>query len=180
MSLNLAIEHIGEEKFLFLMKNGKRSSILNNFDFESLTLFSLKFVKETIPSLLKKGNFDKIIVEAFKDRGIGFFDVDVNYLKPYDCFYFFFWLKDEIEHWAEMEKQYLSGEPDFEMLSAGISDLDKFGYQNVIDSICDKKRMKDDEVWAKSYGWVFDVQWKSVEENRIQKKLLKARQSKTK
>lgn len=180
MSLNLAIEHIGEEKFMFLMKNAKRSSVLNNFDFESLTMFSLKYVKQIMPTCLKNGNFDKILIEAFRDRGIGFFDVDVNFLNIHDCFYFFFWLKDEMEHWGNMEKEYLSGEPDIELLQAGINELDKFGIMNLIDSIGSKKNLKDEEVWAKSYGWIFDQQWKSVEEARIQRKLAKLRTIKNK
>ena len=57
MSFNLALSKLSEEQFLFLMKNGKRSSILNNFDFESLTEFSFKFVKKRIPELFKSGNF---------------------------------------------------------------------------------------------------------------------------
>lgn len=173
MSFNLALSKLSEEQFMFLMKNGKRSSVINNFDFESLTEFSFKFVKKTIPELFKLGNFEKIIVEAFKDRGIGMFDVDVNFINNNDCLYFIFWIKDELELWGKLEQEHLSGEPNIELMSAGINELDKFGLKNVIDSIALKWRMREDEVWSKSYGWIFDEQWKSVIEARIQKKLAK-------
>lgn len=178
MSFNVALSKLSEEQFMFLMKNGKRSSELNGFDFESLTEFSFKFVKKSIPELFKLGNFEKIIVEAFKDRGIGMFDCDVDFINNNDCLYFIFWIKDELELWSKNEQQYLSGEPNIDLMMAGISELDKFGLKNVIDSISLKWRMKEEEVWSKTYGWVFDEQWKSVIEASIQKKLAK-QQSKT-
>lgn len=157
----------------FLLKNGKRSSVLNNFDFESLTLFSFKFVKKTIPNLLKLGNFDELIFEAFKDRGNNIFKVDVNYFEFKEVLYFIFWLKDEMQHWAKMESDYLSADPSSEMLASGINELDIFGVENIIDSLAGGDITKHAVIENMSYGKVFDKQWKSNIENRIQKKLTK-------
>lgn len=173
MSFNLTLSKLSEEQFMFLMKNGKRSSVLNGFDFESLTEFSFKFVKKSIPELFKLGNFEKIIVEAFKDRGIGIFDVDVNFIKNNDCLYFIFWIKDELELWGKHEQQYLSGEPNIELMGAGINELDQFGLLNVIDSLAGGDITKHDAVWKMKYGHIFDKQWKSIIESKIQKKLAK-------
>lgn len=173
MLINDNITKLSDFEMDFLLKNGKRSSVLHNFDFESLTLFSFKFVKKTMPNLLKVGNFDKLIFEAFKDRNQNIFEVDVNYFNFKEVLYFIFWLKDEMEHWAKMESDYLSSEPSADMLGAGINELDKFGINNVIDSLAGGDITKYEQIEAMSYGTIFDKQWKSSVENSIQKKLIK-------
>lgn len=157
----------------FLLKNGKRSSILNNYDFESLTLFSFKFVKKTMPNLLKLGNFDKLIFEAFKDRRQNIFEIDITYFDFKDVLYFIFWLKDEMEFWNKKESDYLSSDPSAEMMGAGINELDIFGINNVLDSLAGGDITKYATIEAMSYGSIFDKQWKTNIENRIQKKLIK-------
>ena len=159
----------------FLLKNGKRTSVLNGFDFESLTLFSFKFVKKTMPNLLKLGNFDKLVFEAFKDRKQYIFENDVNYFDFKEVLYFIFWLKDEMQHWAKMEGDYLSSDPSADMMGAGINELDIFGVDNVIDSLSGGDITKHALIEVMSYGKVFDKQWKSNIENRIQKKLSKVK-----
>lgn len=157
----------------FLLKNGKRSSVLNNYDFESLTLFSFKFVKKTMPNLLKLGNFDKLIFEAFKDRGQNIFEIDITYFDFKDVLYFIFWLKDEMEFWNKKESDYLSSDPTAEMMGAGINELDIFGINNVLDSLAGGDITKYAQIEAMTYGTIFDKQWKTNIENRIQKKLIK-------
>ena len=49
-----------QEEFNFLLKNGKRSSKLLNFDFESLIYCKWGFVKETLPDLFLKNDFEKL------------------------------------------------------------------------------------------------------------------------
>ena len=178
MSFNLAVSKLSEEQFMFLMKNGKRTSVLNNFDFESLTEFSFKFVKKRIVELFKSGNFERVIVEAFNDRGIVFFDCDVNFINNNDLLYFIFWIKDELELWAKNEQQYLSGEPNFELLAAGINELDQFGLLNIIDSLAGGDITKHESIWNMKYGHIFDKQWKSIIEAKVQKKLAKQQSKK--
>lgn len=157
----------------FLLKNGKRSSVLNKFDFESITLFSFKFVKKIMPNLLKLGNFDELIFEAFKDRGNNIFKVDVNYFDFKEVLYFIFWLNDELELWSSNEQKYLSSDPNIKMISAGINKLNVFGINNIIDSLAKGDITKYNEIELLPYGVVFDKQWKSNVEDDIQKKLMK-------
>lgn len=173
MLINDNISKLSEFEMEFLLKNGKRSSVLNNFDFESITLFSFKFVKKIMPNLLKLGNFDELIFEAFKDRGNNIFKVDVNYFEFKEVLYFIFWLKDELELWSSNEQKYLSSDPNIKMISAGINKLDIFGINNIIDSLAKGDITKYNEIESLPYGVVFDKQWKSNVEDDIQKKLMK-------
>lgn len=173
MHINDNISRLNEFEMEFLLKNGKRSSVLNNYDFESLTLFSFKFVKKTMPNLLKLGNFDKLIFEAFKDRGQNIFEIDITYFDFKDVLYFIFWLKDEMEFWNKKESDYLSSDPSAEMIGAGINELDIFGINNVLDSLAGGDITKYATIENMTYGSIFDKQWKTNIENRIQKKLIK-------
>ena len=173
MRINDSITRLSEFEMEFLLKNGKRSSIVNGFDFESLTLFSFKFVKKTMPNLLKIGNFDKLIFEAFCDRKMFIFENDINYFDYKQCLYFIFWIKDELELWANNERDHLTSDPSIEMLGAGINELDKFGFNNILDTLSGGDITKYEQIENMPYGVIFDKQWKSNVEQKIQKKLTK-------
>ena len=61
MTFNESLVQLNEDDFQFLLKNGKRSSVLNDIDFESLCYSSYRFIKDTAPDLIKAGNFEKLI-----------------------------------------------------------------------------------------------------------------------
>lgn len=173
MSFNLAIAQLSESDLLFLMKNGKRSSSLNGFDFESLIHFSFKFLKETLPDLIKKGNFERLFIEAFRERGIFVFYPDINRLDYNDMMYHLFWILDELTAIAKMEKEYLSSDADNRLVAAGIHHLDQFGNLNLIDSLAGGDILKWQEVQKLPYSVIFDKQYKTIIEANIQRKLAK-------
>ena len=180
MTFNQAIENIGNEQWDFLFKNSKRSSLLNGEEFNSLCHSSFKFVKETVPTLLKEGNFEKLIFECFIDRKIFIFENDIRFFDFNECIYFLFWIIDELKFWNEMEHKHLSSDPDFDMLAAGINDLNIFGDLNTTDSIAVKYGITPWEVECWSYQKVFDLQLKSKKESEFQKKYMKIVQNKNK
>ena len=180
MTFNQSIENIGNEQWEFLFKNSKRSSSLNGNEFTSLCHSSFKFVKETSPELLKEGNFEKLIFECFIDRKIFIFENDIQYFNFNECLYFLFWIIDELKYWASMEQQHLSSDPDFDMMAAGISELNIFGNLNVIDMLAGGDILKWDLIRAKSYQDIFDKQLKSIKEGNFQKEYTKRMHSKNK
>jgi len=173
MSFNIALLKIGVDEFTFLFKNSIRKSNLLNHEFESLHLSSWKFVKEIAPQLIKLGNFEKLIIEIFKDRGIGIFPADVNYSDYNECLYFLFWIIDEVKHWNETESKVLSAEPDVKLLAAGINELNQFGDLNTIDSLANGDVLKYEEIKMLPYHVIFDKQYKTNIENNINRKMAK-------
>lgn len=172
MSFNNYISSIEPERLSLMVKNGKRSSQLNGHDFRNLIYSSWKTVKETIPELIKANDFNKLIAELFRDRSIGMFESDVDYMDYNEVLYFIFWILDELDAIFKMEQNHLSSEPDSKLIMAGISELNQFGDLNSIDSLAIKYHVSHEEVKSWRYHKVFDLQLKSIIESRIEKKMI--------
>lgn len=173
MVFNQALAELKQDDFEFLLKNGKRRSVLNGNDFESLCYSSYEFVKHTAPDLIKTGNFERLIYECFKDRGINIFPIEINHWNFNECLSFVFWIIDDLKHWVEMEHKHLNSEPDFDMLAAGINELNIFGDLNTIDMLAGGDILKWEEVKKLSYQKVFDKQLKCIKEAKFQKEYQK-------
>ena len=180
MTLNEKIATIDQERWEFMFNNGKRSSVLNDTDFESLCYSSFKFMKETAPELLKIGNFEKLIFECFIDRKIFIFENDIQHFNLNDCLYFLFWIIDELKYWVQMEQTHLASDPDFDMLAAGIDKMNIFGELNTIDVLAGGDILKWDLVKALPYKDIFDKQLKSLKEGQFQKEYAKVMSNKNK
>lgn len=180
MTFNQYIENINHEQWEFLFKNGKRSSELNNHNFQSLCYSSFRFVKETAPDLIKQGEFEKLIYKCFIDRKIFIFEVDIHYFNFNDCLYFLFWIIDELKYWVQMEQTHLASDPDFDMLAAGIDKMNIFGELNTIDVLAGGDILKWDLVKSLPYKDIFDKQLKSLKESQFQKEYAKVMNNKNK
>ena len=174
--INAKIHSIDLETFDFLLKNGKRSSVLLGFDFESLTLFSYIFVKRDLHAYIASNDFENIFYQCFKNRKINVFLTDVQRISEKEGIAFILWLYDEIKLWNHNESLHLSGDPDMKLLAAGISELDKFGYKNVIKALSNGDITKSAQIEKMPYGDVFDFQWQIAIENKISKKLSKVKE----
>lgn len=172
-SLNSKLQQITQDDFNFLVKNGKRSSILLNFDFESLIYCKWGFVKETLPDLFLKNDFEKLFFLMLKDRSQHWFICDVQRIELKDAIAFILWLIDEMKSITELESQYLRSEPDIKMLQSGINKLDQFGLLNTLDNLAKGDVLKYDAIRQMSYNVIFDKQYMEVTKSEIEKKLSK-------
>lgn len=170
ISINQQLQQISQEDFNFLVKNGKRSSILFNFDFESLIYCKWGFVKETLPNLFAKNDFEQLFILMLLDRGI---EGNVNKIEIKDAVAFILWLIDEIKSINELESQYLKSDPDIKLLQAGINRLDQFGHKNTLDNLAKGDILKYDLIRNLRYNEVFDKQYMEVIKSDIEKKLSK-------
>ena len=162
-----------QEEFNFLLKNGKRSSKLLNFDFESLIYCKWGFVKETLPDLFLKNDFEKLFFLMLKDRNKNWFLNDVQRIELKNAISFILWLIDEMKSINELESQYLRSEPDIKMLQAGINKLDQFGLLNTLDNLAKGDILKYDAIRNTPYNVIFDKQYMEVTKSEIEKKLSK-------
>jgi len=171
MSFNISLAKLSEDELKHLIENGKRISELDGFDFENAILFSYGFIKEIVPNLIKNGNFEKLICSAFNDRGLAYQEKEISFIDHNKLLQFVLWIKDEIESINELEKTYLVSDPDIDMISAGINELNQFGILNTIDQLAGGDILKWNEVKKLKYSDVFDKLYKSTIESRVQKKL---------
>lgn len=167
------LKQITQEEFNFLVKNGKRSSKLLNFDFDSLIHSSYTIVKEVIPDLLAKCDFEMLFFEMLKDRSEHVFLIDVQNISSSEAMAFILWIIDELKSINELESQFLRSDPDVKMLQAGINKLDKFGILNTLDNLAKGDILKYDLIRKLPYRTVFDKQYMEVTKSDIEKRLTK-------
>lgn len=171
--LNQKLSSISQEDFNFLIKNGKRSSILLNFDFESLIYLKWTTLKEVLPELFAKNNFEELFYLMLKDRGVNLFKVDVQNIEVNKAMSFILWIIDELKSVNELEKAYLTSNPDVKFLQAGGNNLNKFGLMNTLDNLAKGDILKYDSIRQLPYNVVFDKQYLEVTKSEIEKKLAK-------
>jgi len=165
--------YLKKEEFDFLIKNGKRSSKLLNFDFESLIYSNWGMVKEVLPDLFARNDFEKLIILLFKERGINLFSYDVHKISLSEGMSFILWIIDEMKAIQELEVNNLSSSPNIKMIQAGISELDKFGLDNVRDSLTDGNILNYEKINNMPYYKVFDKQLMEITKNKINEKMAK-------
>jgi hypothetical protein len=78
-----------------------------------------------------------------------------------------------MESISKMEQENLAGEPDADLVVAGIRDLDSFGDYSSIRQIASQFGITPNEVKGWKYHEVFDEQLYSVISSRIEKKYAK-------
>lgn len=171
--LNQELSKISQYDFNFLIKNGKRSSILLNFDFESLIYLKWGLLKETLPDLFVKNDFEQLFFLMLKDRGLHPFLIDVQRIDVNKAMSFILWIIDEMKTIRELESQYLRSDPDVKLLQAGINKLDQFGLLNTLDNLAKGDILKYDSIRELRYNVVFDKQYLEVTKAEIEKKLAK-------
>lgn len=169
MTLNEAFARMSESDFEFLRKNGKRSSRIYEIDFKALHYSSWEFVKETAPTCLKSGDFDTFVLSAIRDRGVGIFEVDLDFVPIKEKTAFLLWCMDELESISEMERDALKSPTDSDLVAAGVDRLDKFGELNIIDAIASGDVLKWDAVKKLPYEYVFAKQYMMVESRAVSK-----------
>lgn len=172
-TLNSKLSRITQEDFNFLIKNGKRSSFLLNFDFESLIYLKWGLLKEQLPVLIEQGNFEQLFFLMLKDRGLHPFFVDVQNVPENKAMKFILWIIDELKSIRELESTYLRSDPDIKLLQAGINNLDKFGTNNTLDNLAKGDILKYDSIRQLPYNVVFDKQYLETTKSEIEKKLAK-------
>lgn len=158
------------DEFAFIVKNGKRSNKIFGREFKPLVYYSYEFVKIDLPDLLVKGEINATVQRAFDEIGVKYKKKNppLSHTLP-----FVLWLKDEVERIYELEREYLSSQPDAKLVNAGIKDLDELGEINVIDSLAGGDILKWDAIMKLPYHKIFDKQRKSVIESNINRRLAK-------
>jgi len=171
--LNQKLSSISQEDFNFLIKNGKRSQILCNFDFESLIYTKFGLLKETLPDLFSKNDFEQLFYLMLHDRKQFVFLADVQKIEVDKAMSFILWMIDEMKTIRELESTYLRSDPDVKLLQAGINKLDQFGLMNTLDNLAKGDILKYDLIRELPYNVVFDKQFLEVTKADIEKKLSK-------
>ena len=172
-TLNQKLSSISQEDFNFLIKNGKRSSKILNFDFESLIYLKWGLLKEQVPDLFIKNDFEQLFYLMLQDRKQFVFLADVQKIEVNQAMSFILWLIDEMKTISELESTYLRSDPDVKLLQAGINKLDQLGVKNTLFNLGGKDPKQHEIIRNTPYNEIFDIQFWCVITSDIEKKLAK-------
>ena len=155
---------VDSELYNFVKKYGKRTNILFDVELEPLIYFSYGFVKIDLPSLLNENNIDEIIKIICDIK-----DISVKKITDKEKISLTLWLIDELEAIGSLEQNYLSSQPEPELIASGIDELNVFGELNIIDSLAGGDILKWEQVKQLPYHSIFDKLRKDNIERKINK-----------
>ena len=155
---------VENELYQFVKKYGKRTNTLFGVELEPLIYFSYGFVKIDLPSLLNENNIDEIINIICDIK-----DISVKKITDKEKISLTLWLIDELEAIGSLEQNYLSSQPEPELIASGIDELNVFGELNIIDSLAGGDILKWEQVKQLPYHSIFDKLRKDNIERKINK-----------
>lgn len=155
---------VGSDLYNFVKKYGKRTNTLFGAELEPLIYFPYGFVKIDLPSLLNENNIDEIIKLICDIK-----DISVKKIADKEKISLTLWLIDELEAIGNLEQNYLSSQPEPELIASGIDELNVFGELNIIDSLAGGDILKWEQVKQLPYHSIFDKLRKDNIERKINK-----------
>lgn len=155
---------VGSDLYQFVKKYGKRTNTLFDVELEPLIYFPYGFVKIDLPSLLNENNIDEIIKLICDIK-----DICVKKITDKEKISLTLWLIDELEAIGSLEQNYLSSQPEPELIASGIDELNVFGELNIIDSLAGGDILKWEQVKQLPYHSIFDKLRKDNIERKINK-----------
>ena len=174
--------NLTNEEYKFLYEYAQPSNIIAGYASKNLYELSFKFIRVDLAELFKQNN-DIAVIESIMIQQYRRFDISKADWKQ--IIYFMKWIIQEYERLNKAEKKHLSSEPDLKMVSAGVNNMDEFGYRPVIARIAKDWNMHIDEVWKLPYHTIYskmkeDKIWSDIQEkyNKALEAEIKSKQKK--
>ena len=152
------LQHFTQVDFNILRKNVERSNSCFGFEFDQLINSSYWVVSNDLPQLFKKGEFTNALKLLLEDKGEDILISKLDNLSKEDflkVMQFVFWVVDELENIKDLEEQYLGGNPNVDLLQAGISELNMLGEFVSLDNLAMGDLTKYEEIKKMPYNEVF-------------------------
>lgn len=134
-----------------IIKFGKPSNELCGKASAEFFYLPYGFIKIDLPALLEEDQ----IQAAMHVMKMQFPDDDFGTASGNEISAFLLWIAAEYEKIAVIEQQYLSSEPEMEMIAAGIMKLNEFGAYATVDQLAGGDILKHAEIKAMPYYEVY-------------------------
>lgn len=147
-----------EVSFDFLKKYGERKNSLNGIEAKQMIAYSYKLVKIDLPELIEQNDYENVVYKLLK-------------IKDYnggDVLNFILWVVDELEKINKMEADYLSSEPEIELIQAGINNLNNYGKIGMLYSLS-SNILEWKKILNMPYCEIFDLLLYQKEKAQIEK-----------
>lgn len=172
-TLEHTLSKVDKGDLAVILRSGKRTNSLLGVEFEKLIYLPYWTVKVEIKELLKEGKLSELILLLLRKKGKELSLIEISKENHKKLLSFILWIKDEIEQISKLEAEYLQGEPDNDMINAGVRDFDELGEINTIDNLAGGDILKWDAVKELPYYQVFDKLRKQTIENKFNKRYQK-------
>lgn len=172
-TLESTLSKSNKEDIAVIVKSGKRTNKVLGVEFEQLIYMPYWFVKVDIKDLLGAGRFSELILLLLKHKNVNSTIKDISKENHNELFSFILWVKDEVYLIHELESEYLSNEPDNDLVNAGIKDFDELGEINTIDNLAGGDILKWEQIKKLPYHQVFDKLRKQSIESKFNKRYQK-------
>lgn len=137
--------------------------------FTSKPLIKLPYglIKVEIPEIIKAGTLEEVAEAVLKHQHETF---NIKDHSEADIMPFVLWVKNQIEHIANLEAKYLQSEAEAEMVASGIHLLDEFGALTTIDSLAGGDILKHEAIKALPYFVIYQKLKLDKIQNEIKKR----------
>lgn len=138
----------------YVLKFGKPKDTLKGKVCKSFLYLPYGLVRITVPALQAEERHDAVIEEVMKHQYDGF---TLDGISTNDKVSFYLFVKKEIERIQEIERNYLGGDPEPELVGAGVHKLNEFGAFATVHSLAGGDILKHKEIEALPYFQVYQT-----------------------
>lgn len=153
MENNFYIEGLSAEEFNQILKYGKTSNVIGQYESKKFIELPYGIVKRELPILQKGSKFQEMILAVLNCQ---FENVNIDNVSGNDLMAFLLWIKQQLEFIYSIELKYLSTDPDLKMMAAGLHKLNELGELPIIDQLAKGDILKYDLIEALPYFKVYE------------------------
>lgn len=143
-----------EKAIEYILKYGKPTDSLNGYQSKSLLYLPYGLVRITLPALQKENRHDAVIDTIMKNQHKGF---KLDGASTNDKMAFYLFVKKELETIQFLERTYMSGDPEPELVAAGVANLNEFGAFASVHALAKGDILKHEAIEALPYFQVYQT-----------------------
>lgn len=144
-----------EKAIEYILKYGKSTDTLKGNQSKSLLYLPYGLVRITIPNLQGQDKHDTVIETIFKHQYGNDWNLDGVTTNEKMSFYLF--VKAELERIQQIERTFLGGDPEPELVAAGVTKLNEFGAFATVHSLAGGDILKHEAIEALPYFQVYQT-----------------------
>lgn len=115
-----------------IIRFGKSCDTVQGFKSKPFVNLPFGLIKIELPDILVRGDLDEILTSVISPQNP---QLNIKKIPINEKVAFVLWVREQMLFIQQIEKQYLSQEPDPELIASGVSRLDEFGVLVTIDHL---------------------------------------------
>lgn len=151
----LNLNGLDEAQLDHVLRFGKPKNTIGGYESKKLIFLPYGLVRIEIPVMQKTNRHDDVILEIIRAQHGP--DINLDDVSPNDALAFYLFVRKELEHIQKIEALGLSGDPEPELLIAGLHKLDEFGALATVHSLAHGDPLKHNAIKAMPYYEIYQI-----------------------